>query len=227
MPATQVAIGLNKQDYGDGDWHTPLNAGIDEANTRLTLNGTTSPAGVVTGRWKGQRYFQSDVVAWWVFNGTVGTTTGWVREIPQGVIQMWSGAIGSIPSGWTLCDGVAVGGYTPPNLKGRFIVGYDPGDADYNTIGDTGGEKAHALTVAELAAHDHGGVTGSGGASSIAQIRDANGTSNDNVRGGDIGATLLDSIQTNNHTHTIPSAGSGTAHENRPPFYTLAYIAKL
>lgn len=229
LSATQLPVGVKKQDYQDSNWHIALNAGFDDLNTRLTLSGTTSPEGVVTGRWKGQRYFQTDVVAWWVFNGTLDTNTGWVRETPQGVVQMWSGSVGSIPSGWALCDGSVVGSYTTPNLKGRFIVGYDAADADYNAIGDTGGEKQHTLTESELPAHNHGGATGSSvGVIDLLTLKDANTASITlSARAGDPAGNTLGSPDLPSHTHLISSAGSGTAHENRPPFYTLAFIVKL
>lgn len=39
--------------------------------------------------------------------------------------------------------------------KGRTIVGYDPNDTDFDTIGKTGGEKTHTLTIDEMPQHDH------------------------------------------------------------------------
>lgn len=38
---------------------------------------------------------------------------------------------------------------------GRVPVGYDTTQTEFNTIGKTGGEKTHKLTVAELASHIH------------------------------------------------------------------------
>lgn len=46
-----------------------------------------------------------------------------------GMILLWSGSVGSIPSGFHLCDGTA----GTPDLRDRFIVGagssYNPDDA--------------------------------------------------------------------------------------------------
>jgi len=120
-----------------------------------------------------------------------------------GIIVMWSGSPAAIPTGWALCDGA--GG--TPNLRGRFIVGYDATDADYNAIGDTGGSKTHTLTEAEMPSHTHTEetrqFTGSG-------IGTAAGTSEVIVVTQDTGST-----------------GGDEPHENRPPYYTLAYIIKL
>jgi microcystin-dependent protein len=47
-----------------------------------------------------------------------------------------------------------------PNRKGKTAVGLDVSQTEFNALGKTGGEKTHTLTVAELAAHDHGNETG-------------------------------------------------------------------
>lgn len=40
---------------------------------------------------------------------------------------------------------------------GKAIVGIDISDTDFNTIGKTGGEKAHQLTINEMPSHNHPG----------------------------------------------------------------------
>jgi len=74
--------------------------------------------------------------------------------LPRGTIIMWSGSVAQIPSGWALCDGKN----GTPDLRGRFIVGYDAADSDYAAIGSTGGEKKHTLTKEELPPHGHTAV---------------------------------------------------------------------
>jgi hypothetical protein len=54
--------------------------------------------------------------------------------VPLGGVIMWSGS--TAPTGWALCDGRTVNGYKTRNLKGRFVVGYDNGVADYNNPGN-------------------------------------------------------------------------------------------
>jgi hypothetical protein len=76
---------------------------------------------------------------------------------------MWSGT--TVPDGWALCDGTPVNGITPPNLSGRFIVGYNPLNPSYNqpgnlselgsTAGNTGGNDLITLTVDNLPTHAH------------------------------------------------------------------------
>lgn len=40
-------------------------------------------------------------------------------------------------------------------VKGKVLVGLDEDDANFNTIGKTGGEKTHTLTVDEMPEHTH------------------------------------------------------------------------
>lgn len=129
------------------------------------------------------------------------------RLTPTGLISMWSGT--TPPEGWALCDG----GGTParPDLRGRFIVGYHPGDADYN-LGNTGGSKTHQLTPSELPAHQHG--------VSLWRNDSAGGNQGNTAYLGNDNGAVTTGLQTG-------STGGGVPHENRPPYYTLAYIIKL
>lgn len=43
---------------------------------------------------------------------------------------------------------------------GKVLVGIDSTDTDFNTIGKTGGEKTHTLTVDEMPKHTHNLKTG-------------------------------------------------------------------
>lgn len=40
-------------------------------------------------------------------------------------------------------------------VKGKVLVGLDEDDTDFNTIGKTGGEKTHTLTINEMPNHQH------------------------------------------------------------------------
>lgn len=81
------------------------------------------------------------------------------------------------PENWLVCDGSEVSRTTYaqlfnvigtsygsgdgsttfnlPNKKGRVSVGLNSDDSDFNTIGKTGGEKTHTLTVDEMPSHNH------------------------------------------------------------------------
>jgi microcystin-dependent protein len=124
--------------------------------------------------------------------------------MPSGVITMWHGSIQTIPVGWALCDGEN----GTPNLLDRFIVG--AGQA--YTTGLTGGESSVKLVSNQMPSHRH----------KIAKVSRDNGTSagGDNMRQGDeVNLAIYESF--------TDYQGGGQAHENRPPYYALAYIMKL
>lgn len=138
--------------------------------------------------------------------------------IPQGIIVMWSGAISNIPNGWYLCDGTN----NTPNLQNRFVVG--AGD-DYS-VGATGGLNEVTLSEVQMPVHSHVAIT-----TITATLVKKSGTGN----------TILTVAQASQHqglpnpdptfgteTKTLSTilnrAGGGYAHENRPPYYALAYI---
>ena len=157
---------------------------------------------------------------------------------PLGGIIMWSGT--KAPSGWALCNGLTVNGYKTPDLRGRFIVGYDNGVADYNNPGDlstkgttgsvdVGGKKEVVLTEAQMPRHNHtmqdAGIHTHGYYDRYNNLRRCD---QDNERNCN---DLTDSYRTTQpaglHKHTINYNGSSQAHENRPPYYTLAYIMRV
>ena len=80
--------------------------------------------------------------------GSAGST-----GIPSGFIGLWSGAANAIPSGWYLCNG----SNGTPDLRGRFVVGYDNNDSDFD-VNDTGGSKDAVLVshTHNLQNHVHG-----------------------------------------------------------------------
>jgi microcystin-dependent protein len=136
--------------------------------------------------------------------------------IPVGGIIMWSGTIANIPTGWALCNG----SNSTPDLRNRFIVGATSDasagvtfNADTGTVsgayapGNTGGETAHKLTIAELASHNHNITLPLG--------------SKWDLQGSD-----LDVPNFNNTQYTSDSTGGDKYHENRPPYYALAFIMR-
>ncbi|MHA7056519.1 phage baseplate protein [Aquimarina sp. M1] len=146
-------------------------------------------------------------------------------RLPKGLISMWSG--NEIPVGWALCDGAN----GTPDLKGRFIVGLNKNSNDYNKIGNTGGEEQVILTAEQLPAHKHSGKTNSAGNhrhrfTGAAKRGDGGGTgsSNDYYK-----AFTRDTQFAGEHTHAFETnaTGGNKAHENRPPYFVLAYIMKL
>lgn len=176
------------------------------------------------------------------------TQTDLNSPFPSGGIIIWSGSIAAVPTGWVLCDG----NNSTPDLRDRFVVGAGQG----YSVGDTGGSATVSLVEANLPAHLHSvslttdsqgshthpvtdpghfhGVNawlgaqspGQGGGADAGQRLSGLTTINSNS------ATTGISIQSAGaHTHSVSgntgNTGSGTGHENRPPYYALAYIMKV
>lgn len=157
-----------------------------------------------------------------------------MKPSPLGMVEMWAGR--EVPDGYLLCEGqqlrqteypelfaaigaafnngydcngrqltTSAGFFRLPDLRGRFVVGYYGSDEDYKTLGAVGGKKTHQLTVEELPAHDHGLFLQHAGK------RFTGGGSANALNEGD-GRTY--------------STGGNKPHENRPPYYALAYIMR-
>ncbi|WP_166964581.1 phage baseplate protein [Yeosuana marina] len=157
------------------------------------------------------------------------------RLVPKkSAIPYW-GLEADLDAGWVLCNEANNATYGIPDLSGMFIVGLDPNDGDYDTIGKQGGLKEVAINEAQMPAHNHIGNTNNGGShyhlypgddrlEDHGAIRQSN-INYDADSGGGNGAIYRTSTD-GNHSHTLTTnnKGGGLAHENRPPYYTMAYI---
>ena len=61
------------------------------------------------------------------------------------IVLPWRRPESEIPAGWKECI----------DFRGKTIVGRDPNDDDFKTLGDEIGEKTHQLTISEMPAHNH------------------------------------------------------------------------
>jgi microcystin-dependent protein len=178
------------------------------------------------------------------------------RLVPSGVILMWSGSIASIPSGWFLCNGAngtpdlrdrflvgagstytvgATGGATTVALAEANLPAHSHSFS--GTTSDRSAGHTHGGTTDFHGGHQHAYLDSTGqGQGPDVGLSYAGGGSQYSFRTGatDINGGHSHSISTggesNGHTHnysgTTSSVGSGTAHENRPPYFALAYIMK-
>jgi len=165
-----------------------------------------------------------------------------IRGTPLGIPEMWVGYLDKIPENYRLCDGSilsiieyndlfkvlgtlhggdGLNGFALPDLRQRFIVGYDNSHDSYKTIGGKGGEETHKLTIAEMPEHKH--IVPWGENLNTAWQPEWSYPSEyfNNSRGYNA-ATDLD----NTWPYSSPSGGN-KPHENRPPFFTLAFIMKI
>ena len=131
-------------------------------------------------------------------------------SVPQGSIIPWYGSIGNIPNGFALCDGKN----GTPDLRDRFLVGA----GNLYTLGNTGGENSHRLTVAEMPSHQHD--SGWGENSSLGSVFGLSQYLKDRR----LGALEHDY---DNCGALTSLTGGDQPHENRPPYFALYYIIKL
>jgi len=145
-------------------------------------------------------------------------------SVPVGTILPFAGS--TSPSAFLLCSGTAVSRTTYadlfavtgtaygvgdgsttfnlPNLQGRVPVGKST-DTEFDVLGETGGEKTHVLTGAEMPAHTHD-FDFSGGGGGVNSL----GVSGSLVQG----------------YKATSSTGGNTAHNNLQPYLTINYIIK-
>lgn len=157
-------------------------------------------------------------------------------SMPTGAIIMWYGALGSVPSGWQLCNGTN----GTPDLRDRFVLGAGGavalgGTGGASTTGAAAGDTGSTvLTEAQLPAHRHSlwGDTdsattattglGAGNAETVAG-RTANVTQSFVANAGEDGSPLVSETGGGEgHTHTL---GAHT-HTNTPPYVGVYYIMK-
>jgi microcystin-dependent protein len=207
--------------YDGGNWYS-LNEWVRLAGSNtVSLTGNATVTGTVTA---------ATVTA---NNYTLNSTGN--GPVPMGGIIMWSGAVASIPTGWALCDGTN----GTPDLRERFIVGAggdNPTVAVNGTFGGpynpntTGGSNGVTLTTAQMPSHNHS--MGSAGShqhmvKEVSRGDEGNSGTDQSIGSHDEGGTEKYTSFDGAHTHTINNTGGGGAHENRPPYYALAFIMKL
>jgi microcystin-dependent protein len=139
------------------------------------------------------------------------------------------------PQGWAVCDGqllpinqnqalfsllgTTYGGngqttFALPDLRGRIPIHSD----GQFTLGSSGGEDTHTLTVAE-AAHSHPAL-GSSAAGNLP-------TPANNTWAPTTQKSYASSANTTMNALALTAVGSGQAHNNVPPYLTLTFCIAL
>jgi microcystin-dependent protein len=203
----------------------------NEARTQEVIDGT-----VVDGNVDGSKNLILDRHDGATISaGNVGGPKGFTGpELPQpaGQVVLFAGTVA--PYGWMICNGQAISRtdyaslfavlgtkygsgngsttFNIPDFRGRLGVGQDSTQTEFDVLGESGGEKAHILTVNELPAHTHTVLGYSG-------WDDKNFTGNTNRLNAADTAVPFDKLTS--------STGSGAAHNNLQPYLTVNYIISL
>ena len=130
-----------------------------------------------------------------------------------------------------------------------------PAHSHSGSTGSAGGHS-HTATTSSAGSHSHSGSTNStgahthgvaytrpGSAGSLVRISDGTCSQTDtqntasngshshslsiNSNGAHTHTVTIDSVADHTHTVTVGDTGGGESHENRPPYYALAYIMLL
>lgn len=155
--------------------------------------------------------------------------------LPIGAILPFSSD--TIPNGWLLCDGSSFSttsypelfdvigttyGYDDdrnpklPDLRGRVAVGKKDAasadDTEFSSLGKTGGEKEHTLTINEMPSHNH--------------LRDIENKIVNNGSGGAWSPSLKGTGNMTDENNSTRNTGGGQAHNNLQPYIVTNYIIK-
>jgi microcystin-dependent protein len=187
-----------------------------------------------------------------VVNSLSGGSSG---PFNTGMMMMWAGPSGVIPTGWVVCQGqevARVGGtygalfdvigtafgagngtstYNLPSSSMKFPLG-----VGLNVLGSIGGDFSKAITAANLPPHAHTAGTldasSAGGHTHIITRKAGVGTATGVVRGNTTAEADATTDNPGGHVHPITGStgngpGTSTLLDVTNPYFSVYYIIKL
>ena len=155
-----------------------------------------------------------------------GSGLSGIESFVTGMIILWYGNTGNIPTGFVLCDG----NNNTPDLRDRFVVGAGSAYSPNNT----GGSSSVTLSESQLPSHNHSATSTVNDPGHHHEYIDQYVVINNGYRpwpasNNDCAQRNIDTTNATTGitvSTTVGNTGSGTAIENRPPYYALCYIMK-
>jgi len=145
-------------------------------------------------------------------------------NIPTGCIMMFYGT--TAPTGWQICNG----SNGSPDLRNKFIVS----TGSSYSLSAQGGQNSVSLSTSQMPSHDHDADASVNDPGHKHQLRGGvdDADSGSYISAGDQTGNLNVGAMNDNTTGIsvsvdIDNEGSGSAHENRPPYFALTFIMKL
>ncbi len=185
-----------------GDFNTEFTAVKTAVNSKADLNGSATET-------------FSAVTAASGTNTTQVATTAFVTTAVAAVDLSAVYPVGAIFTTVTAYANSAavvavIGGTTWVSFAaGKMLIGLDSGDADFDTVEETGGAKTHTLTESEMPSHNHNWASAEYAGS---YDYGTNQLGNNNSYSSSSGAA---------HSMTTSNTGSGTAHSIMNPYITV------
>jgi microcystin-dependent protein len=153
------------------------------------------------------------------------------------------------PRGWAQCDGQIIsiaqntalfsllgttyGGngtvnFALPDLRGRVTIGQFQGlGLSPYDLGQTGGEENHALTTAEMPAHNHGGTLLANSAAGTATTPTGNVPSTPSGVNPRFATMYSNAATDTTNATAIATAGNGQSHPNIMPYQCVNFVIAL
>jgi microcystin-dependent protein len=140
--------------------------------------------------------------------------------VPSGTIAIWTGSLGTIPSGWKLCDGTL----GTPDLRNRFPKCVPDGVTNPGTIG---GSSEITLLESQIPAHIHAMNIPNHEHKGDDDCEAPTGSSVTLPLTGDTSTgEFLADISSTESVSSITSTGNDVPHNNIPRCKDVLYIQK-